>query len=194
MKTLAESLFDNNLIEKDILEDPEFKEWINRPDVLWYLETYWGDGMEDPLEDFMPEQWGKYKVWVDWIVEKISQKAGNIWPMYKIMYDSIDYFDELKDAFGSEDEYYDEFDAATYEIKHKATREHDGVWSTWFRGSMPKNSAVTEFLSKLPDESHKLTKPGALAGGIFITNEDAIIVWSFPRGLDKNILSLFNIK
>ena len=194
MKSLTESLFDDNLIEKDVLENPDFKKWINRPDTLWYLQAYWADEMEEPLQDFMGEEWSKYKDVVDWILDKINQKSGNMWPMYKIMYDAVDYFEEIKDAFGTEDEYYDEFQDCVYEIKHKATEEFDGIWKTWFKGSMPKNSNVTSFMQQLPDEGRWCVKPGALAGGIFLTNEDTLIVWSFPRGLDKNILKLFNIK
>ena len=194
MKTLVESLFDNTLTEKDLLEDPEFKAWINDPETLWYLEAYWQDEMEDPLEDFMPEQWEKYKARVDWILEQIHKKAGKMWAIYRITIDAVDYFDEIKDAFGGTEEYYDAFDAAAYEIKHKATEESDGIWKTWFKGSMPKSSNVTSFMLQLPDEGNLVAKPGALAGGIFLTNEDTFIVWGFPRGIDKDILKLFNIK
>jgi hypothetical protein len=189
----TESLFDQNLVEKDILENREFKKWINRPDVLWWLYDYWADEMEDNFEDFMPNEWAKYKDIVDWVLDKINQKSGNMWPMYRIMFDAVEYFDEIKDAFGSEDEYNDQFQAASYEIEHKSMEEYDGVYKTWFKGSMPRNSAVTEFMSNLPDEGRWSTKPGALAGGIFLTTSDGIMVWSLPRGIDKNILKLFNI-
>ena len=56
------------------------------------------------------------------------------------------------------------------------------------------NSNVTIFMSQLPDEGSRLTRPGALAGGIFLTNEDTLMVWGFPRTIDKDILKLFNIK
>lgn len=195
MKTLKESLFDKDLSEKNFLDNPEFKKWINRPDILWYLYEYWADGMEDPLEDFSPNEWNMYKDIVDYILNKINQKSGNMWPMYKISYDAAEYFDELKEVFGGEDEFMDEFDAAANEIKHKQTQEYDGVWKSWFKGAMPKNSDITGFVSKLPDEGSRLAKPGALAGGILLTNDgDTIMIWGFPRGLDKDILNLFNIK
>ena len=195
MKSLKESLFDSNLIEKNLLDNVEFKEWINRPDVLWFLYAYWADDMEDPLEDFMPNEWKEYKGRVDYILDKINQKSGNMWPMYKIGYDAADFFEEVADAFGTAEEFMNEFDDVAYGIKHKSTVEVDGIWKTWFKGSMPKNSNVTQFISKLPDEGSWLAKPGALAGGIFLANDnDAIMVWGFPRGLDKDILKLFNIK
>ena len=194
MKTLTESLFDDKLVEKDLLEDPEFKAWINRPDVLWYLEAYWADDMEDPLEDFFPDEWAKYKTQVDYVLEKINQKSGNMWPLYKIDYGASENFQEIEDAFDYSENYAENFDAAVYEIKHKSTEETDEVWKTWFKGSMPKNSNVTIFMSQLPDEGSRLTRPGALAGGIFLTNEDTLMVWGFPRTIDKDILKLFNIK
>lgn len=195
MKTLKESLFDNDLSEKNFLDNPEFKKWINRPDILWYLYEYWAADMEDPLEDFSPNEWNMYKDIVDYILNKINQKSGNMWSMYKISYDAAEYFDEIKEAFGGEDEFMDEFDAVVYEIKHKRTQEYDGVWKMWFKGSMPKNSNITSFVSKLPDEGSRLAKPGALAGGILLsTDSDSIMIWGFPRGLDKDILNLFNIK
>ena len=194
MKTLVESLFDNNLAQKDLLEDPEFKEWINNPETLWYIEAYWTDEIEDPLEDFMPDQWAKYKPQVVWILDQINKKQGKMWSIYRISYDAVDYFDEIKDAFGGDDEYYDAFDAATYEIKHMATEEKGGISKTWFKGSMPKNSSVTSFVSQLPDEGKLSAKPGALAGGIFLATDDVIVIWGFPRGLDKDILKLFDIK
>lgn len=195
MKSLTESLFDDKLIEKDVLENPDFKKWINRPDTLWFLYEYWADDMDDPLEDFMPNEWHAYKETVDYILDRINQKTGNMWPMYRISYDAADYNEGLKDSFDSEEEYTDEFNDALYEIQHKSTEEVDGIYKTWFKGSMPKNSNVTYFLKKLPDEGRIMTKPGYLAGGFFLAEGDEnIMVWGFPRSLDKNILALFNIK
>ena len=193
-KKIKESLFDDDLVTKEPWEDEGFKKWINRPDVLWYLYEYWANDFDEPLNDFMSKEWELYKPIVDVILDEINQKTKNMWPMYKISYESAEFFPEIADCFANEEEFLDLIDAAMYEVKHKSVLEYDGVWKTWFKGTMPKRSNVTQFLSMLPEEGSWMTKPGVLAGGIFLTNEDSLLVWSFPRGLDKKILSIFGIK
>lgn len=191
MKTLIESLFDDKLIEKDIFDNPAFKQWINRPDTLWYIYYYWSSGEEDWLNDFMREDWMLYKPLVDELLEIITNSMGKTYTWYMINFDQFDYSDDVKDKFESEDEFYDMMNAANYEILRKATNEEDGITKTWFRGPFAKNSSVTEFLQRL---ELPMTKPGKVDGGIFLTNEDTIVILAFPKGTPKNILKLFNIK
>lgn len=191
MKTLIESLFDNNLIEKDIFDNPAFKQWINQPDTLWYIYYYWESGEEDWLNDFMREDWQVYKPLVDELLDIITDSMSKKYTWYMINFDQFDYSDEVKDKFADEEEFYDMMNDANYEILKKSTDEKDGITKTWFRGSFPKNSNVTGLLQQLEVD---FIKPGVVDGGIFLTNEDTIIVLAFPKRTPKNILKLFNIK
>ena len=191
MKTLIESLFDSNLIEKDIFDNPAFKQWINQPNTLWYIYYYWESGEDDWLNDFMGEDWQVYKPLVDELLEIITNSMGKTYTWYMINFDQFDYSDEVKDKFADEDEFYDILNDANYEILKKSTSEKDGITKSWFRGPFPKNSNVTELLNHL---ELPMVKPGKVDGGIFLTNEDTIMILAFPKGTPKNILKLFNIK
>ena len=195
MKNLVESLFDTDLIEKDLFTDPVFKKWINRPDVLWYIYYYWADDMEDMLKDFMRNEWSKYKDIVDVILNIINDRCKrlNFQSWYDCSYDQYEFSpqDKRYDQFNEESEFYDEIGFAMDEVKRKSTDEYDGIWKTWFSGSFPKNSEVTYFVEKLYPKG---VKSGLVDGGIFLTNQDTIIVMTFPKGIDKSILKLFNLK
>ena len=190
MKTLVESLFDNKLIEKDLFDNPAFKQWINQPNTLWYIYYYWESGEEDWLNDFMKEDWKVYKPLVDELLDIITNSMGKTYTWYMINFDQYDYSDEVKDKFADEGEFYDMMNAANYEILKKSTDEKDGITKTWFRGSFPKNSNVTGLLQQLEVD---FVKPGVVNGGILLTNEDTIMVLAFPKRTPKNILKLFNI-
>ena len=190
MKTLTESLFDDKLIEKDVLENPDFKKWINRPDTLWYIYYYWESGEDDWLNDFMRDDWQIYKPLVDVLVNILNKSMGKKYTWYMINFDQFDYSDEVKDKFADEGEFLDMMNDANYEILKKSTDEKDGITKTWFRGSFPKNSNVTDLLQQL---ELPMVKPGKVDGGIFLTNEDTIMILAFPKGTPKNILKLFNI-
>lgn len=190
MKTLVESLFDNNLIEKDIFDNPAFKQWINQPNTLWYIYYYWESEEDDWLNDFMREDWQVYKPLVDELLKIITNSMGKTYTWYMINFDQYDYFDETKDKFTDEDEFYDMMNDANYEILKKSTDEKDGITKTWFRGPFPKNSNVTELLNHL---ELSMVKPGKVDSGIFLTNEDTIMILAFPKGTPKNILKLFNL-
>ena len=97
----------------------------------------------------------------------------------------------MRDKFDNEDEFYDMMNDANYEICKKFTDEKDGINKTYFRGSFPKNSNVTNLLQQL---ELPMVKPGKVDGGILLTNEDTIIMLAFPKGTPKNILKLFDIK
>lgn len=196
MKTLVESLFDKDLATKDPLNNPSFKKWINQPNTLWYIYYYWETEEEDWLNDFMREEWEMYKPLVDKILDIINASMKKVmgsrdytWEM--INFDQFVYFDEIKDKFADEDEFYDMMNDANYEILKKSTDEKDGISKTWFRGPFPKNSNVTSLLQhfELP-----MVKPGKVDGGIFLTNEDTIMILAFPKGTPKNILNLFDIR
>lgn len=196
MKTLQESLFDNNLIEKDIFDNPAFKQWINQPNTLWYIYYYWETDEEDWLNDFMRDEWTLYKPYVDMVLnilnksmQKVMGKHSYTWGM--INFDAYDYDTNISDKFTNYDEFEDMMNAANYEILRKETDEKDGITKTWFRDPFPKNSNVTELLQHL---ELPMTKPGKVDGGIFLTNEDTIMILAFPKGTPKNILKLFNIK
>jgi hypothetical protein len=190
MKTLSESLFDNNLVEKDILENPEFKKWINQPNTLWYIYYYWECGEEDWLNDFMKEDWRVYKPLVDELLEIITNSMGKVYTWYMINLDQFYYSDEVKDKFADEAEFYDMMNDANSIIIHSRSETKDGISKSGFRGPLPKNSSVTALLQQLEE---KFTKPGLVDGGFFLTNEDTIIVLAFPKRTPKNILKLFNL-
>lgn len=191
MKTLIESLFDNKLIEKDLFDNPTFKQWINQPNTLWYIYYYWESGEEDWLNDFMREDWQVYKPLVDELLDIITDFMGKKYTWYMINFDQFDYSDEVKDKFADEGEFWDMLNDANYEILKKSTDEKDGITKTWFRGPFPKNSNVTDLLQQLEVD---FVKPGVVNGGILLTNEDTIMVLAFPKRTPKNILKLFNIK
>ena len=190
-----ESLFDKNLIEKDILDNPGFKKWINRPDILWYIFYYWETGEDQWLNDFKKQEWQIYKPFVDEVIDIINDSMkkviGKGYSWYMINFDAFCYDDWIKDKFADEDEFCDMMNDANYEILKKATDEEDGITKTYFRGPFPKNSNVTALLQQL---ELKFLKPGLIDGGILLTNEDTIIVLAFPKGTPKNILKLFDIK
>ena len=195
MKTLQESLFDDKLIEKDIFDNPEFKQWLNQPNTLWYIYYYWESGEEVWLNDFMGGEWEIYKPLVDELLDilnesmrKVMGKNAYTWCM--VNFDIYDQIEEVKDKFADEDEFYDMMNDVNYEILRKATDEKDGITKTWFRGSFPKNSNVTALLQQLDCPE---VKPGKVNGGILLTNEDTIMILAFPKGTPKNILKLFNI-
>ncbi len=197
MKTLIESLFDNDLIEKDPLDNPEFKKWINRPDILWYIYYYWESGEDDWLKDFVPKKWELYKPLVDLVLDIINASMKKVmgpkdytWEM--ISFDMYYYRNEIPDLFNNVEEVFlDMMNAANYEILKKSAEEKDGISKSWFRGPFPKNSNVTTLLQQL---ELPMVKPGKVDGGIFLTNEDTTIILAFPKGTPKNILKLFNIK
>lgn len=191
MKSLTESLFDDKLIEKDILDNPGFKQWINRPDTLWYIYYYWESGEEDWLDTFMKKDWRVYKPLIDELLEIITNSMNKTYTWYMINFDQFNHSDEVRDKFADEDEFCDMMNDANYEILKKATGEEDGITKTYFRGPFPKNSNVTALLQQL---ELKFMKPGLVDGGILLTNEDTIIILAFPKGTPKNILKLFNLK
>lgn len=196
MKTLKESLFDRDLVTKDPLDNPKFKKWINRPDILWWLYFYWEEGVEDGLSDFSPNEWKMYKPLVDGLIEIIDDQMHKAIGPKKwswIALGAEEYYIGGTSAlsFESEDEYEGAFTAAMSEIYSKSTQQYDGVSKTWFKGPMPKNSSVTYFLEAC---GVPFAEPGKVDGGIFLTNGDFIVVMAFPKGLSKNILKVFDIK
>ena len=190
MKTLTESLFDDKLLEKDIFDNLAFKQWINQPNILWYIYYYWESGEDDWLDDFVNEDWQTYKPLVDELLKIITNSMGKKYTWYMINFDQFDYSDEVKDKFADEGEFWDMINDANYEILKKSTDEKDGITKTWFRGPFPKNSTVTILIQQLEVD---FVKPGKVNGGILLTNEDTIMVLAFPKGTPKNILKLFNI-
>ena len=198
MKELVESLFDDDLIKKDLLlNNTEFKKWINQPNILWYIYYYWESGEDDWLNDFANEQWKEYKPLVDYILKIIDDEMKKVmgprqYTWYMINFDMYEYETSISDKFEYDEEFYDMMNSANYEILSKSTDENDGITKTWFRGALPKNSNVTELLRRLEVPFAKY--PGRIDGGIFLTNEDTIMVMTFPKGTPKNILKLFDIK
>jgi len=185
-----ESLFDKDLITKDPLDDPAFKKWINQPNTLWYIFYYWESAEEDWLDDFVKGEWKVYKPYVDIVLRTITKSMGNVYTWYMINFDQFDYSDEVKDKFADEAEFYDIMNDAIYEIVRKNSEEKDGISKSWFRGPFPKNSNVTSLLNQL---ELPMMKPGKVDSGIFLTNEDTIMILAFPKGTPKNILKLFNL-
>ena len=190
MKTLVESLFNKELISKELLDDKDFKKWINRPDTLWYLYRYWSDGTDDEFEDFMPNEWDKYKQTIDAIIDQECMK------IYHYSDDDTTNVD-LCDIFNTTETYYTFFDSACDEIERQSTDRKGDVYKTWFKGNLPKGSNVTDFIQPIvqyyDDDS---TRPGKVAGGIFLVNEDHydLIVYIFKKNTNKDILKLFNLK
>ena len=197
MKTLQESLFDKDLSSRDPFDDKDFKQWINRPDVLWLIWQYWDLDDEDWLEAHMAEEWSRYKANVDYILEEINRACKKLaskdyWSWFAVSCDfdieagrnSCDYIDN--------DIFFDDYDAANYEIMHKSTAENDGIYMTWFKGGLPKNSALAELFSHY---DFNIFKPGRLAGAKVLSNGgDFIIFMGFPKGINQSILKLFDIK
>ena len=197
MKSLIESLFDDKLIEKDLFDNPEFKRWLNQPNTLWYIYYYWENGEEDWLHDFMRDEWKTYKPLVDEVLKILTKKmeSGNgNFTWYSINFDAYDYDTDVSDKFTDYEEFADMMNDANWEIVNKNIKnseEKDGIIKMQFKGALPKNSNVTALLQEL---ELPLAAPNKLNGGIFLTNEDTIIVLGFPRGIDKKILELFNVK
>lgn len=195
MKSLIESLFDKDLATKDPLDNQDFKAWLNQPNTLWYIYYYWETDEEDWLNDFMREEWEMYKPLVDLVLDIINASMKKVmgsrvytWGM--INFDMYYYQNEISDLFNDEEEFGDMMNDANYEILRKETDEKDGIAKTWFRGPFPKNSNVTTLLQHL---ELPMVKSGKVNGGIFLTNEDTIMILAFPKGTPKNILKLFNL-
>ena len=199
MKTLIESLFDNKLIEKDLFDNPSFKQWINQPNTLWYIFYYWESGEDDWLRDFMNDEWEMYRPFVNELLKIIDSASERVFGKKKYSWDMINFDtyednDSIQDCFPNYDAFEDSMNDAIWEIVNKNIKNSevkDGIIKVWFKGDLPKNSNVTVLLQEL---NLPLATPNKLSGGIFLTNEDTIMILSFPRGLDKNILALFNIK
>lgn len=191
MKSLKESLFDKDLVTRDLFDNQDFKAWLNQPNILWYIYYYWESGEDDWLDDFVSEDWRAYKPLVDELLEIITNSMGKTYTWYMINFDQFDYSDGVKDKFADEEEFWDMMNDANYEILKKSTDEKDGITKTWFRGPFPKNSRLTALLQQL---ELPMVKPGKVDSGIFLTNEDTIMILAFPKGTPKNILNSFNLK
>lgn len=197
MKTLQESLFDKDLTTRDLFNDKEFKKWINRPDVLWFIWQYWDLGDDEWLTDYMAEEWARYKPNVDYILDEINRAckkmaSKNYWSWFAVISDF--YLESDRDGFEYDDGdlFLDDYVAADFEIMNKSTSEKDGVYMTWFKGGLPKNSAIAELFSHY---DFNIFKPGMLAGAKVLSNGgDYIIFMGFPKGINQSILKLFNIK
>jgi len=190
MKTLIESLFDDKLIEKDIFDNPAFKQWINQPNTLWYIYYYWESGEDNWLDDFCNEDWQVYKPLVDELLEIITNSMGKTYTWYMINFDQFDYSNKVKDKFADEGEFWDMLNDANSIIIYNRWETKDGISKSGFRGPLPKNSSVTALLQQL---ELPMVKPGKVDGGIFLTNEDTIMILAFPKGTPKNILKIFNL-
>ena len=198
MKTLQESLFDKDLSTRALFDDKEFKNWINRPDILWLIWQYWDLGDDEWLTDYMAEEWIRYKPNVDYILDEINNTckkmaSKNYWSWFAV---SSDFSNEFyRNGFEYDDDeelFYDDYEAADSEILHKTTSEKDGIYVTWFKGGLPKNSAIAELFSHY---DLNIFKPGRLAGAKVLTNGGEWIVFmGFPKGINQSILKLFNIK
>jgi len=200
MKSLAESIFDKDLVTKDLFTDHQFKKWINKPDVLWYIYNYWEADFEDPLEDFYPEEWELYKESVDVILKIINDAMkkdgagkGSYWHWIRIDTDWAE-TDSVKDwAYTEEDESDFEYDLmdAMYEIHRNATDVNSDVYKTWFKGPLPKNSKVTYLVNMV---FPMYTKRYHIDGGIFLAlADDVMAVLAFPRGVDKSVRKIFDL-
>lgn len=186
MKSLQESLFSGNLINKELFSDPKFKKWINRPDALLCFWQYWNSGWDDPFIDMM-DDWEKYKSLVDAI---IAQDCIDM-----LYYSELDPYSNLDYAFGSEDAYNACIEDAIDEIRRKSDDDYANVWRTRFKGSFPRGSHVTDFITTiLAFENNRNFGPGKIKGGIFVTDEDSILVIVFKNNTPQEILKLFNIK
>lgn len=191
-----ESLFSGDLVEKDIFSDPEFKKWINRPDIIWWLYMYWADGEDQAIGDFNPNEWSKYKPLIDVVLDSLTDSMHKTlgkhgWSWFWINYDQFDFDTDISDKFESQADFDSALNDVIYEIKHNRTDYYDGISKTWFKGGIPKNSTVKYFFDYF---DYPFTKPGKLDGGIMLTNEDTFMFLGFPKGTNKDILKLFNIK
>jgi len=190
MKSLTESLFDDKLIEKDLFDNPGFKRWINQPNTLWYIFYYWESGEEDWLNDFMKYDWSIYKPLVDELLEMITNSMGKVYTWYMINFDLYEDDPSIQDYFPSYDAFEDTMNDAIWEIVNWHVEVKDGISKRLFKGQLPKNRNITYLLQTL---NLPFVAPNKLDGGIFLTNEDTIMILGFPHGLDKKILKLFNI-
>lgn len=193
MKTLRESLFDDDLVEKDPWDDPAFKQWINQPNTLWYIYYYWENDEDEWLNDFMNDDWKKYKPLIDEILKILDDKmksGGGNYTWFSINFDAYDYDTDVSDKFVDYEEFEDMMNDANYEILKKSTEEKDGISKSWFKGTLAKSSNITALFHQL---ECPFARPGKISGGIFLSNEDTIMFLGFPKGLNKNILKIFNL-
>ena len=193
MRSLNESLFDVNIIEKSLFDDETFKKWINQPNILWYIYYYWESDEDDWLDDFNNNEWKKYKPLVDEILKILTDKMGSgngNYTWYLINFDAYDYDTDVSDKFTDYEEFEDMMNDANYEILKKSTEEKDGISKSWFKGPLPKSSNITALFHQL---ECPFVRPGKIDSGIFLTNDDTIIFLGFPKGLNKNILKIFNL-
>ena len=189
MKTLVESLFDKDLITNGLLDSKRFRDWINQPDTLWYLYRYWEADETGDFESFMPDYWKEYKPIVDAIIKE------DPFVIYSYSPDSIGFDDELETIFGSEEAFESWIEDATNEIVRQSTQKEGGIYKTWFKGGLPKRSSVAYFISTIGEYyNNDIIKPGRVAGGIFLTDEETITVYLFKKNANKDILKLFNLK
>ena len=185
MKTLVESLFDDDLTSRDLFDDPKFKEWINTPDILMEVYFYW-TGDTDPILDYHKYEWKTldYKSLADIIYNMIKPRYEEI-PGGYIFY--RDYEDKLRRCFRNEYDFNKDFIAAYNEVRRNATAENNKIWKMQFKGDLPKNSDVAYLFNKAKFDFE------GLDGGVVLVDSSQIIVIGFPKGTNKLILKLFDI-
>lgn len=195
MRSLKESLFDVDIIEKSLFGDEAFKKWINQPNILWYIYYYWEYGATDWLDDFVNGDWKKYKPLVDNILQILDEVNKKVlgpkkysWQL--INFESIEYDDDVSRAFSEYEEFENYMDSANYEIVKHSIEEKDGIYKMVFKRGLPNNSNVAALFQKI---EAPFIKPGKLDGVILLTNNDTIMILGFPKGTPKEILKLFNI-
>lgn len=202
MKTLQESLMAKNLIEKDLLSSPDFKKWINQPDVFWYVILWYSNVKGYDASNDIARAIKEYKVLIDIIMSQncmeIFYHDGRHSNVY-INGTITNSFSDLEDAFGSEEAYECLNDSAVDQIVHTYDDCCDNIYKRNFKGGFPnsdrKNGAIVEFVDTiLQYENVKNFNNGKIKGGFFLTDEESILTVAFKNNTPQEILKLFDIK
>jgi hypothetical protein len=183
MKSLKESLFDDDLAQKDLLGGDGFKKFLSNPEVLGLIFQYWDSG-EDNDELYFTGDWETYKPYVDIIIKEMDKinKRNLTWLYY------APWMVEPSDT----DIFEADFNTAIGGVKDLAKRKgtiSDGLYMYKRKGNIIPDGQLKNFIENYKQSNWSLDWDGY----ILWTDLDTIIVFGFPKGMNKNILKAFGI-
>ena len=186
MKGLKESLFDTDIITRDLLDDQGLKKFLGDPFILWYVFQYWDMGEDEYISEQYKDQWEEYKPIIDYMLSEIDKinKTKSSWFI----------FTEYMDWRNNDDDegYSGELYTTIANVQRMANRggEHNkGTWSYRDKGEYIPNSQIRFFIEDYANRRWNLN----WSGYILLTEGDSLMVMGFPKGINKKILKVFGI-
>ena len=182
MKSLKESLFDADLVTKDPLDDPGLEEFLGSPVILWYIFQYWDMmGEDEILSEYHKEEWSKYKPIIDYVIKEMD-KINRDHPSWFM-------FTEWSDEHNDDDVYAGELYTAVANLQHMCHEKEKGTYVIRNKGDYIPNSQIRYFIEDYAAREWNLD----WSGYILLTEGDSLMVFGFPKKINKKILKIFGI-